>query len=117
MSHRLVLPVIALPLAACVGALPAPPLGDHKGDEFIAVPTPAPPGKVEIVGQPPATMKTPYWIDGEWEWNGRRWSWKDGRWEEPPAGMCCWAPALTWRRSDGSIAHLRGAWKKEPAAK
>lgn len=116
MSHRL-LAAIALSLAGCAGTLPAPPVGDHAGDDFVPVPSPEPAGKVEIVGQPPPTMKKPYWIDGEWDWNGRRWDWKAGRWEEPPPGMCCWAPALTWRRDDGSIAHLRGAWKKDPAPK
>jgi hypothetical protein len=116
-SHRLALPLLALSLAACTRALPVPPMGDHAGDELVQPTVPVPPGKVQIVGDPPATMKKPYWIDGEWEWNGRRWAWKEGRWEEPPPGMCCWAPATTWRRTDGTLAHLRGGWKKEPAAK
>lgn len=115
MKPRAALPLLAFALAACTGALPVPKSGPHIGDDPIVVPTLPPPGKVEVVQQPPSTMKHPLWIDGEWEWTGRRWQWKAGRWEEPEGDY--WAPPITVRMSDGTLAHFGGRWKKGPAPK
>lgn len=104
-----------LALAACTPALPLPKTGPHLGDEPVSVPTTPPPGKVEVVVAPPATLKAPVWIDGEWEWTGRRWQWKEARWEEPKGDY--WAPALTLRLANGTLAHFPGAWKKGAAAR
>lgn len=115
MKRRAVLPLFALALAACTGSLPLPKTGPHLGDDPILVPIVPPPGKVQVVPPPPATMKNPVWIDGEYSWNGRRWVWNAGRWEEPKGDY--WAPSLTVRMPDGSLAHFKGRWKKRPAPK
>jgi len=107
--------VAIITLVACSAAIRVPPTGPHLGDDPIAVPTRPPPGKVQVVPPPPATAKKPVWIDGEWEWTGRRWQWKDGRWEEMQGDY--WAPAITVRLSDGSLAHFKGRWKKGAAPK
>jgi hypothetical protein len=105
-------------LVACGGSsLPLPVTGPHVGEDSITVPTVPPPGKVEVIPPPPAKLKSPVWIDGEWEWaNGRHWQWKDGRWEEPmPDGY--YAPPKTVRLSDGSLVHFNGTWKKGKPSK
>ncbi len=71
-----------------------------------------PPGKVETVPPRPKDMKHPVWVDGEWEWTGRRWTWKEHGWEDQQPGMV-YAPPLTRRVPDGRIEHLRGIWRKE----
>lgn len=100
-----------LALPACGAALPLPVVGSHAGDTPVLVPTAPPPGKVEIIGKAPPKLKSPVWIDGEWEWTGRRWQWKEGRWEEPTPDAY-YAPSTTLRLADGSLAHFKGGWKK-----
>lgn len=106
--------LLSLALAACSGSLPAPPRGSHAGVDYTVVPTMPPPGKVAVVQKPPPAMKKPVWIDGEWEWSGRRWQWKEGRWEDAPPGMY-FAPTMTLRLADGTLAHYKGRWTKEAA--
>jgi hypothetical protein len=115
MKPRAALLLLGFALAACTGALPVPKTGPHIGDDPIVVPTEPPPGKVQVVPPPPAEMKKPVWIDGEYEWNGRRWVWKAGRWEEPQGDY--WATAITVRMPDGTLAHFKGQWKKGAAPK
>jgi len=99
-------------LTACGrGALPLPVTGSHAGETPVAVPTPPPPGSVEIVGKPPENLKHPVWIDGDAEWTGRRWQWKPGRWEEAMVGGY-YAPPATVRLPDGTLAHYKGTWRK-----
>jgi hypothetical protein len=103
---------VAIALPACGGsALPLPVTGPHTGEEPVLVPTPPPPGKVEIIGKPDPKLKSPVWIDGDWEWSGRRWEWKDGRWVHPMRGGY-YAPPTTMRLPDGSLGFFKGAWKK-----
>jgi hypothetical protein len=71
-----------------------------------------PPGKVEIVTPRPNTMKHPVWIDGEWEWNSRRWLWKENGWHDEPPDKG-YAPPITRRLPDGRILYLPGK-KDEP---
>lgn len=113
MSTRVVFLSLSLVLAltACGSGLPVPKTGPHIGDTPVSVPTPPPPGKVQVIGPPPAALKQPVWIDGEWDWNGRRWQWREGRWEEPKGEY--WAQAITVRFPDGALAHFKGIWKKK----
>lgn len=104
----------SLALAACGPALPVPEVGSHLGDDPVSVPSMPPPGRVEIIPPQPPPPKKTVWIDGEWEWGGRRWQWKEGRWEEPKGDT--FAPAITVRMSDGSIVHFKGTWKKNAQA-
>lgn len=111
MPNKPALALVTLIVAACGGAIATPPTAPHTGDTPITVPSTPPPGKVEIVPPAPPTLKKPVWIDGEWEWTGRRWSWKAGRWEELAPGAA-WAPPLTVRTPEGTLAHFKGTWKK-----
>lgn len=100
---------LSLSLSACSGSLPSPPKGTQVGAEPVNVPSMPPPGKVEIVPPRPESMKNPVWIDGEWEWKGRRWVWKEPRWEDLEPGAL-WAPPMTIRLNDGSLVHYKGRW-------
>jgi hypothetical protein len=106
----LAIAALALVLGACVGALPVPKTGPHVGEDPVAVPDEEPPGKVEVVPSPPAKLKHPVWVEGEWLWKGHRWAWKDGGWQDAPAGMY-YAPPKTVRVADGTLVHFAGLWK------
>jgi hypothetical protein len=73
-----------------------------------------PPGKVEVVPPRPKDLKHPVWIDGEWEWSGRRWTWKEHGWQELPSGES-YALPTTRRLADGRLGHYPGAWKSDAA--
>jgi hypothetical protein len=105
---------LALALSACGGALPVPPTGPHGPDDLaVIVPYPPPPARVEILQPSPPELKNPVWIDGEWQWRGRRWDWLPGRWEEPYPGAY-YAPATTVRRADGALVWFAGVWHFPP---
>jgi hypothetical protein len=109
----------ALALTACGPSLPSPHLSEAHGgpDEHpVEVQAMPPPGKVEIIPARPPALKHPVWLDGEWEWTGRRWQWKDGGWlEDRPDEV--YFPGKTVRRSDGVLVHYPGLWKKPEPAK
>ena len=102
-------------LAACSGTLPEPRMGDgeHQGEEPHTVNTMPPHGKVEIAPPAPPAMHNAVWIDGEWEWSGRRWTWKEHGWQEAPKDQVYELP-VTKRLPDGRLVHFGGHWKKEP---
>ncbi len=99
-------------LAGCGGALPEPPYANHDGTTSQVVPSVPPPGKVEVVTPRPKEMKHPVWIDGEWEWSGRRWTWKEHGWVDAPPGQS-YARPTTARLPDGRLVYYPGAWKKD----
>ena len=98
-----------LPVSACSHSLPVPATGPHTGDEPVIVPYPPPPARVEVVPPAPPALKGSVWVDGEWQWKGRRWVWQPGQWELPYAGSY-YAPATTIRLADGSLAYFPGNW-------
>jgi hypothetical protein len=102
--------ILALALVACgSNRLPVPPNGPHVDETPTLVPYPPPPARVEIIPDPPKEMKNPVWIDGEWQWKGRRWVWQRGQWEMPlPGGY--YAPSATVALSDGTLAWFPGKW-------
>jgi len=104
-----------LALTACDQSIPTPRLGPHSNEEPVTVPYPPPPAKVEVIPSPPQELKNPVWIDGEWQWKGRRWVWQAGQWELPAAGGY-YAPPTTLRLADGTLLYYPGTWK-EPAKK
>jgi hypothetical protein len=117
MAGRFLILACALTLLACSGErLPVPPTGPHKRDAMLViVPYPPPPARVEVVPPPPKEMLDPVWIDGEWQWKGRRWVWQRGGWDTSHAGMY-YAPSATMHLSDGSIAWYSGKWYTDQAA-
>jgi hypothetical protein len=100
-------------VVACTGTLPEPPLGDgrHTGDEPQIVLSMPPPGKVQIAPPRPPTMRDAVWIDGEWEWTGRRWVWQDHGWQSAEPKSVYELPS-TKRLPDGRLVHFAGRWKK-----
>jgi WXXGXW repeat (2 copies) len=99
-------------LAGCGAGsiLPGPKTGPHVGEEPMIVPYPPPPPHVEVVKDRSKEQVTWVWIDGEWQWKGRRWVWQAGRWQEPlPGGY--YAPPITVRLGDGTLAYYAGTWK------
>ena len=103
-----------LAMAACEAPLPTPRTGPHLGEQPTTIPFPPPPGKVEIIPPRPPALQHPVWIDGEWQWSGRRWQWKDGAWADQ-APDAYYAPPTMLRGSDGTLEYFPGAWKKTPA--
>jgi hypothetical protein len=72
------------------------------------VPYPPPPARVEFVPDQPS--RDAVWVDGEWEWNGRRWGWIYGGWVQPPKNAT-YSPWRTTRRADGTLVFSPGAWR------
>jgi hypothetical protein len=95
-------------LAACSKALPLPQTGPHVGEDPQIVPYPPPPARVEIVQARPEPDAV--WVDGEWQWKGRRWIWQPGGWQIPYPGAY-YAPSVTVRLADGQLAWFRGQWQ------
>ena len=109
--RRAVLLALLAALWACSGTpLPVPPSGPHKREALLTiVPYPPPAARVEIVPPPPREFADPVWIDGEWQWKGRRWVWQRGQWDIAHPGMY-YAPSATVHLSDGTIAWYSGKW-------
>lgn len=108
----------ALPLlVACGASIPVPVTGSHTRDEqTVPIPYPPPPARVEVVSDAPRDMPGAVWVDGEWQWKGRRWVWSPGQWQQPlPGGY--YAPPAVVRFEDGTLEYYAGTWKKPPAKK
>ncbi|MEJ7730838.1 MAG: hypothetical protein WKG00_16670 [Polyangiaceae bacterium] len=106
------LALLALALVAGCGAerLPVPPSGPHAGDgTLVVVPFPPPAARAEIISAPPKEMTSPVWVDGEWQWKGRRWVWQRGQWENLQPGAY-YAPSTVITLADGSIGWYGGRW-------
>ena len=112
---RAALLVITLGLVSCRSSLPVPPTGPHVGSA-IEVPYPPPPARVEIIKDPPQKDTEMVWIDGEWEWRGRRWVWQIGEWQLPQPGAY-YAPATTVRLSTGKLVWYPGSWELDKESK
>jgi hypothetical protein len=76
----------------------APEAQRPVAEEFVEVDYPPPPAQIEereekLAGRPDCT-----WLDGHYEWRGRRWQWVAGGFVVAPAG-CSYAPGLSsWSR-------------------
>jgi hypothetical protein len=101
---------IAALLSACGASVPVPKTGPHTNEEPVLVPYPPPPARVEVIPSPPPNLKDPVWIDGEWQWKGRRWVWQPGQWELPYADGY-YALPTTVRLADGTLVYYPGDWK------
>ena len=100
-------PALSL-LVGCIPALPEPTIVAHSGQSPpVVVPFYPPPARVDVVPDAPRGLVAPVWIDGEWEWQGRRWIWQPGSWSEGAGGLE-YAPPVVLRRSDGKLVWFRG---------
>ena len=93
--------VATLPLLAACGAstrlVPAGPHPPHL-QEFVTVAYPPPPAEIEEI--PPAREDPSCaWMDGHYQWDGRRWGWEAGRWVVPPAGCYYALPVVAWSKA------------------
>jgi hypothetical protein len=106
---KLIVPLSLVLLASCTPALPVPRVGPHVGEVPTIVPFPPPPAQPEVIPARPKE-KGSVWVDGEWQWKGRRWVWQRGSWQVPYPGSY-WAPGVTIRQQDGSLAYFQGGWR------
>jgi hypothetical protein len=97
-----------VPLLACVGTLPHPTYVEQPASALMEVGYPPPPARVEFIPKQPA--RNAVWIDGEWQWQGRRWSWRVGRWVVPPTDAE-FAPWMMVRGADGTVYYATGTWR------
>jgi hypothetical protein len=106
-----------LGLLGCASSIPVPETGSHTRDEqTIAIPYPPPPARVEVVPAMPKDIPGAVWVDGEWQWKGRRWVWSPGQWQAPLLGGY-YAPPTVVRFEDGTLEYYAGTWKAGPAKK
>lgn len=95
--------------AGCGESLPVPVTTSHENETSIPVPYPPPPARAEVIPEVPLAMKEPVWVDGDWQWMGRRWVWHAGKWMVPEPGTA-YAPPKTVRLSDGTVGWYPGKW-------
>lgn len=100
---------LALASACSSSPLRLPEIGPHVDEAPVIVPYPPPPARVEIV--PPAPGKTEVWVDGQWIWRGNRWVWQAGGWQITPKNSY-YAPPVTLRQQDGSLAYFEGGFRE-----
>lgn len=79
----------------------------------MAVATPPPPARVELV--PPRPSAVAVWVDGEWTWRRALWAWMPGRWVEPAAGST-FSPWVFVRGGDGALWYAPGVWRDAKGA-
>jgi hypothetical protein len=96
----------------CQSNLPVPATTSHANELSIPVPYPPPPARAEVIPEMPIDMKSPVWVDGDWQWKGRRWVWQPGQWVVPYPGSL-YAPPKAVRLSDGTIGWYPGKWVLE----
>jgi hypothetical protein len=113
--HELSLPVPALLFSlamihACSSSLRTPLLGPHADDApQVAVEYPPPPARVERLPVDPGAPCV--WVDGYWDWVGRRWEWRAGYWATPPEACHYSAPRLQWvDTAEGTLYFTLPRW-------
>lgn len=103
--------------AACGTSTRVVPQGPHPPhlQEFVSVGYPPPPAEVEEI--PPARAdETCAWVDGHYNWDGRRWSWEAGRWVVPPPGCYYAPPVVAWSKAGEERLYLTPPrWYREDA--
>lgn len=108
--------LLMAPLMACGSeGLARPPSGPHQAglERVIEAEYPPPPAQVEHVG--PRPDPTCVWVDGYWEFRGRRWEWLAGGWFVPPRGCYRAPPEMFWTLGEdtsgpGKLFYRLPAW-------
>ncbi|HQP35526.1 MAG TPA: hypothetical protein PLI95_10110 [Polyangiaceae bacterium] len=80
--------------SACSTALPQPPLGPHNDLDTWVYVHEEPPEPAQVEEIPASPDPRAVWIDGSWDWKGKRWVWKQGSWQLPPPGAYYARPVL-----------------------
>jgi hypothetical protein len=105
--------VFSLALVSCASTLPEPQHSAHKTEELVEVPSRPPSLRVEMVPAQPDPRAV--WVDGGWNWTGRRWSWTRGGWVIPPEGAT-FAPWVVVLSADARVWFAPGTWKNAKGA-
>lgn len=108
---RIATATMAVPLAcvACGGSVPRPTLAAVAVEDYVQVP--APPGPARVEELPPSPRKDAVWVDGQWSFTGAGYRWEHGAWVVPPPGAR-FAPAVVVRREkDDALFFARASWK------
>ncbi|MEB2312616.1 MAG: hypothetical protein OZ921_06610 [Sorangiineae bacterium] len=77
----------------------------------VTVDYPPPPAQIEVL--PPSPGDECAWMDGHYEWDGRRWAWRAGGWVEPPAGCALTRVAMSWSTDRGGaplLSYAKPEW-------
>jgi hypothetical protein len=96
-------------LAGCSGALPRPPATQVEASDYVPVPFAPRVPPVEFI--PPSPSKNAVWVDGSWEWSGRRYGWRYGSWVIPPANARHARWVVVRREEDGQLFFAPSDWK------
>jgi hypothetical protein len=109
---------LGLFFAACGASTKLVPVGPHPPhlQEFVTVTYPPPPAEVEDL--PPALADPSCaWMDGHYNWDGRRWAWETGRWVVPPAGCYYAPPVVAWSKAgEERLYFTPPRWYRDEAA-
>ncbi len=73
----------------------------------VVVRTAPPAAKAEVKPARPGAKAA--WVDGHWQWNGKRYVWKTGHWVKNPKGT--WVPGH-WKKNRGGHVWVKGHWKR-----
>jgi hypothetical protein len=104
---------IALEIS-CAKGVPSPRYTSHASSEWIEVPFPPPPTRVEVLPEMPDHGDGAVWIDGEWNFEGTRWRWQRGSMIVPEPGAR-YAPWQLVRAKDGRLYFCKGLWRQDAA--
>lgn len=97
-------------ISACGGTtLARPPRAQVRAEDYVAVPFPPRPPPVEIVPAQPRPGAV--WVDGTWQWDGRRYTWQPGSWVAPPAGAVHARWVVVRRTEDGQLFFAPSSWR------
>lgn len=95
---------LLLALAVMAGAPGCAPSARSGGGSVREVPPPLRSGP-----RPERPSATAVWVDGHWDWTGKRYAWIPGRWEANPPGRE-WIPGH-WKKSGREWTWVPGRWE------
>lgn len=73
---------------------------------YVQKAPPAP--KAEVRPAKPAAKAV--WVDGHWQWTGRKYTWVSGHWERKPGGSA-WVSGH-WEKKPRGWVWVSGHWRK-----
>ena len=62
--------------------------------------------------RPPQPSGEYVWIDGYWDWSGRRYAWQGGHWTRPPCVHAIWV-APRYDRHEQGYRYMAGRWRED----